>query len=65
MGMDPESLTGFHACELGTELQLLFWNDFCHHVDCILLCVNFLQLKVFHLCSIMNPMIFDFNFLYP
>ena len=42
-----ESLTGFHAYKLGTELQLLLWNDFCHHVGCILVCVDLLQLKHF------------------
>ena len=61
----PESLTGFHACELGTELQLLFWNDFCHHADCILVCVNFPQLKAFHFYSITIPVISNFDILCP
>ena len=57
----PESLIGFHACELGTELELLPYNSFHHHVSYILTCVDLLQLKSFHFCSIMNSMIFDFN----
>ena len=56
----PESLTGFHAKELGTKLQLLLWNDFCHHGGRILVCVNLLQLEVFHFYSITNPMISNF-----
>ena len=63
MRKSPESLTGFHTYELGIELQLLLWNDFCHHVGCILVYVNLLQLEVFHFYSITNPVISDFNML--
>ena len=65
MRKSPESLIGFHACELGTELQILLWNDFCHHVGCILVYVNLLQLEAFHFCSITNLVISDFNMLCP
>ena len=61
----PESLIGFHDCELGTELLLLLWNDFFHHVGCILVYVNLLQLEAFHFYSITNPVISDFNMLCP
>ena len=61
----PESLTRFHIREFGTEPQLLLWNNFCHHVGCILVCVNLLQLEAFHFFSITNLMIYDFNMLYP
>ena len=54
-------LAGFHASEHRTKLHLLLWNDFCHHVSCILVCVNLLQLESFLLCSITNPVISDFN----
>ena len=57
----PESLTGFHASELGIELQLLLWNEFCHHVVCILVCVNLIQLETFHFCSITNLVVSNFN----
>ena len=52
-----ESLTRFHANELGTELQLLLWNYFCHHGGYILICVNLLQLEAFHFYNITNPVI--------
>ena len=54
-------LAGFHASEHRTKLHLLLWNDFCHHVSCILACVNLLQLESFLFCSITNPVISDFN----
>ena len=54
-------LAGFHASEHRTKLHLLLWNDFCHHVSCILVCVNLLQLESFLFCSITNPVISDFN----
>ena len=57
------SLVGSHASELGIELQLLPWNNFCHHVNCILTCEDLLQLESFQFYSIMNLMISDFNML--
>ena len=54
-------LAGFHASEHRTKLHLLLWNDFCHHVSCILVYVNLLQLESFLFCSITNPVISDFN----
>ena len=59
------SLVGSHANKLGTELQLLPWNNFRHLINCILTCVNLLQLEAFHFCSITNPVISDFNMLFP
>ena len=52
-------LAGFHASEHRTKLHLLLWNDFCHHVSCILVCVNLLQLESFLFCSITNPVLGD------